>query len=80
MWLAKDRDGNWYTYPNKPEAYTGQWRRGGGYTKYVGDRIIHDIYWEESLQNMEEPGPTTQLDRIEARLIAIEEMLKGGQL
>lgn len=75
-WLAKDECGEWYTYPNKPEANTSQWRDGGEYLKYVGDRIIPNIDWKESLQNMDEPGPTTQLDRIEEML---KQLLNQGQ-
>lgn len=76
-WLAKDSGGDWYVYPKEPKIQGNQhWSCGGEYIKYKGDRIIPNILWEESLQNMNEPFPTTQLDRIEEML---KQLLNQGQ-
>lgn len=72
-WLAKDSNGDWYIYPKKPVPQTSQWRHGGEYSKYFGPRVIPGIPWEDSLQNLAEPGPQTQLDRIEEMLKKILE-------
>lgn len=77
MWLAKDASGEWYTYPLRPRTGEAHWVSGGRCVQYNGPRIVQNIHWKDSLIDLEE---LTQLDRIEARLIAIEEMLKGGQL
>lgn len=83
MWLAKDKNQVWWTYSLEPRPYTDTWSGGGSWKIYKGTitRGMEEVDWEQSLRELDSPDPVpTQLDRIEARLIAIEEMLKGGQL